>query len=159
MRHVPGAMAAGWLLSIFACGPKPPASEQPPAVSTASLDNREWALVGLGEVAAPLGAGGRAATIQFDPTNRFGVSGSGRPQRSSPRYTRSWGLIFVPFFLFAAAFAPKETGFGTGVALALPILYGVCGFIFTAIACAIYNFVAGFVGGIEVELESGRATT
>jgi hypothetical protein len=69
------------------------------------------------------------------------------------------GLIFVPFFLFAAAFAPKETGFGTGFALALPILYGVLGFIFTAIACAIYNFVAGFVGGIEVELESERAKT
>jgi hypothetical protein len=69
------------------------------------------------------------------------------------------GLIFVPFFLFAAALAPKETGFGTGFALALPILYGVLGFIFTAIACAIYNFVAGFVGGIEVELESERAKT
>lgn len=27
------------------------------------------------------------------------------------------------------------------------------------VACAIYNFVAGFVGGIEVELESERATT
>jgi hypothetical protein len=69
------------------------------------------------------------------------------------------GLIFVPFFLVAAAFAPRETGFGTGFALALPILYGGLGFIFTAIACAIYNFVAGFVGGIEVELESERATT
>jgi hypothetical protein len=27
------------------------------------------------------------------------------------------------------------------------------GFISTALGCAIYNFVAGFVGGIEVELE------
>ena len=69
------------------------------------------------------------------------------------------GLIFVPIFLVAAAFAPKEAGFGTGIALALPIFYGVLGYIFTAIACAIYNFVAGFVGGIEVELESGRAGT
>jgi len=67
MRTVP-AFAAWWLLSISACGPKPPASEQPPAESAASLDNREWALVGLGEVAAPLGAGGRPATIQFDPS-------------------------------------------------------------------------------------------
>jgi hypothetical protein len=69
------------------------------------------------------------------------------------------GLIFVPIFLVAAAIAPKEAGFGTGFALALPILYGVLGFIFTAIACAVYNFVAGFVGGIEVELESERART
>jgi hypothetical protein len=50
-------------------------------------------------------------------------------------------------------FAPKETGLGTGFALALPILYGVCGFIFTAIGCAIYNVVAGWVGGVEVELD------
>ncbi len=69
------------------------------------------------------------------------------------------GLIFLPFLLAAAAFAPRETGFGAGFALALPILYGVAGFIFTAIACAIYNFVAGFVGGIEVEMESERAPT
>ncbi len=63
------------------------------------------------------------------------------------------GLVFVPVFLVAAMFSPKETGFGTGLAVALPVLYGMMGFIFTAIACAIYNFVAGFVGGIEVELE------
>ncbi len=63
------------------------------------------------------------------------------------------GLVFVPVFLVAAMFSPKETAFGTGLAVALPVLYGVMGFIFTAIACAIYNFVAGFVGGIEVELE------
>lgn len=63
------------------------------------------------------------------------------------------GLVFVPVLLVAAMFSPKETGFGTGLAVALPVLYGVMGFIFTAIACAIYNFVAGFVGGIEVELE------
>jgi hypothetical protein len=63
------------------------------------------------------------------------------------------GLIFVPFFLVASAFAPRESGMGTGFALALPILYGVFGFIFTAIACAIYNLVAGYVGGIEVDLE------
>jgi hypothetical protein len=69
------------------------------------------------------------------------------------------GLLFVPFFLAGAAFVPREVGFGTGFALALPIMYGVFGFIFTAIACAIYNFVAGFVGGIEVELGSERAQT
>ncbi len=68
MRAVPGALAALSLLTVVACGPKPPASEQPPAASTAPLDNREWTLVGLGELAAPLGAGGRPATVQFDPT-------------------------------------------------------------------------------------------
>lgn len=67
------------------------------------------------------------------------------------------GLLVIPIFLVAATLSPKETGFGTGFALALPILYGVMGFIFTAIGCAIYNLVAGWVGGVEVELEEPPA--
>jgi len=35
----------------------------------------------------------------------------------------------------------------------LPVLYGVGGFIGGAILAAIYNVVAGLVGGIEVELQ------
>jgi hypothetical protein len=62
------------------------------------------------------------------------------------------GLVFVPIFLMGSMFSPNKPAFGAGFALLLPILYGVLGFIFTAIACAIYNFVAGLVGGIEVEL-------
>lgn len=67
------------------------------------------------------------------------------------------GLVFVPIFWIAAMFAPKESGFGAGFALAMPIVYGVLGFIFTAIGCAVYNFVAGLVGGIEVELDTTQA--
>jgi|SwirhisoilCB2_FD_contig_41_6525614_length_583_multi_2_in_0_out_0_1 hypothetical protein len=33
----------------------------------------------------------------------------------------------------------------------MPIGYGVAGFIFTAILCALYNELAGRIGGIEVE--------
>ena len=51
-------------------------------------------------------------------------------------------------------FSPKGTGFGVGFALALPILYGICGFIFTAIGCALYNWVAGMVGGIEFHVDT-----
>lgn len=69
------------------------------------------------------------------------------------------GLLFVPIFLIAAMFSPEETGFGTGLALALPILYGVLGFIFTAIGCAIYNVVAGWIGGVEVELDGPTTAT
>lgn len=65
------------------------------------------------------------------------------------------GLVFIPVFLVMSAFAPKETGVGAGFAFVVPILYGVCGFIGTAIACALYNFVAKLVGGIEVEIDSG----
>jgi hypothetical protein len=33
------------------------------------------------------------------------------------------------------------------------LIYGVIGWIFTAIACAIYNLAAGWVGGIEVQVD------
>jgi hypothetical protein len=69
------------------------------------------------------------------------------------------GLVFVPIFLLAAMFSPRQTGFGPAFAFALPVLYGVLGFVCTAIGCAIYNFVAGLVGGIEVELEGPRASS
>ena len=66
------------------------------------------------------------------------------------------GLIFVPIILIASMLSPNKTEFGTAFALALPIIYGVMGFVFTAIGCALYNFVAGLVGGIEVELDGSR---
>lgn len=64
------------------------------------------------------------------------------------------GLILLPLFLIAALASPQETGFGVGFAVILPILYGVLGFVMTAIGCALYNWVAGMVGGIEVELDA-----
>jgi hypothetical protein len=69
------------------------------------------------------------------------------------------GLVLVPVFLFMSMVAPKEAGgMGVGLALAMPILYGIIGFIATAIACALYNFVAKLVGGIEVELDTSPTT-
>lgn len=68
-----------------------------------------------------------------------------------------FGLIFIPFFLLMGMFAPTdETGFpfGTMFAVALPILHGIFGVIGGAIGAALYNLVAGWVGGIEVELET-----
>jgi hypothetical protein len=63
------------------------------------------------------------------------------------------GVILIPVFLVIAMFSPNEQGFGSGFALALPIIYGVMGFVLTAIGCLVYNLVAGWVGGVEVELE------
>jgi heat shock protein HslJ len=96
MRAVPGSCAAVWLLTVVACGPKPPVPNQPPEASTASLDNREWVLVGLGEVAAPLGAGGRPATLRFDPaTGR--AAGFAGCNRYSAGYTLAGdSLTFGP---------------------------------------------------------------
>ena len=66
------------------------------------------------------------------------------------------GLVFVPVLLLISMVAPSKDGLGTGFALALPVIYGVLGFIFAALSCAIYNLVAGLVGGIEVELGESK---
>ena len=67
------------------------------------------------------------------------------------------GVVLIPIFLVATMYAPDATGYGMGVAIALPVIYGVIGFVFTAIGCAIYNLVAGWIGGIEVEIEQPPA--
>ena len=63
------------------------------------------------------------------------------------------GVILIPVFMVVAMFSPNNQAFGSGFALALPIIYSVMGFIVTAIGCVVYNLVAGWVGGVEVELE------
>ena len=63
------------------------------------------------------------------------------------------GTVFIPFFLVFTLFSPELAALGIGFAIMMPVLYGVCGFIFVAIGCAIYNFVAKHTGGIEVDLE------
>lgn len=76
------------------------------------------------------------------------------------------GLLFVPFFLLFALIAPHlphASGnpgvaglpfvFGVGLALMIPIFYGVLGFLQGVIGAAIYNLLARWIGGIEVEVE------
>jgi hypothetical protein len=41
---------------------------------------------------------------------------------------------------------------GFGAIIFFPVLYGLFGGIFAAIGAAIYNLVAGWVGGLEVEI-------
>ena len=82
-----------------------------------------------------------------------------------------FGLIFLPFFAIAAlagAFAQQsqqaQAGSGAPVALAtgamvvlaflFPVIYGAMGFIFGVISAAIYNLVARWIGGIEIDLDS-----
>lgn len=38
--------------------------------------------------------------------------------------------------------------------LFIPIIYALGAFIITALGCALYNVVAQYIGGIEVEIES-----
>lgn len=63
------------------------------------------------------------------------------------------GLVFVPFFILASIASPDAFPYGFGFAIMFPVLYAVLGFVTVAIGCALYNLVAGWVGGIEVELE------
>ena len=76
-------------------------------------------------------------------------------------------LIIVPIFLLiaiASVFAPHAQGSGAmqvgiGVGMGLffavlaPIMYGIMGFVFGALAGLVYNLVAKWTGGIEFEVE------
>ena len=71
------------------------------------------------------------------------------------------GLILLLFGgLFAGlAGAGSDAGplaaLGGGVlgAIALPILYGICGFVGGVIQALVYNLAAGAIGGIRIETE------
>ena len=45
--------------------------------------------------------------------------------------------------------------FGGAFLIAMPILYGLFGLVSGALIAWLYNIVAGFTGGIEMELEGG----
>jgi hypothetical protein len=76
-------------------------------------------------------------------------------------------LLIVPIFLLfgaIAGFASRAQGaagpptvaflgMGIGFAIFAPILYAVMGFLTGVVGAFIYNLVAGWVGGIEVEVE------
>jgi asparagine N-glycosylation enzyme membrane subunit Stt3 len=54
------------------------------------------------------------------------------------------------------SFAPmppaSKLPFGPGFLVLMPFLYAVVGFLFVALACAIYNLAARFVGGLEISV-------
>ena len=67
---------------------------------------------------------------------------------------------FISLFSFiGSAFSPKEMPagmgvlFGVGAIVALPIFYGLLGFIFALIGAAVYNLVASWVGGVELDVQ------
>jgi hypothetical protein len=71
------------------------------------------------------------------------------------------GLFFIPFFLiFAVAGSmagqnkfPLAGAVGVVLALAMPIMYGFMGFIAGALGALLYNLLAKWIGGFELELE------
>jgi hypothetical protein len=70
------------------------------------------------------------------------------------------GLCFVPFVMAMNALMPvgeKISPFGTGFALAMPVVYGIFGAIFSFLGAALYNLIARFVGGLEIEVRDVAA--
>jgi len=74
-----------------------------------------------------------------------------------------FGAIMALVAMSSAAMSLPEGGeaplpaafFGVGAVIILPIMYGICGFIGGIIMAALYNLVAGLVGGLEFNFESG----
>lgn len=75
------------------------------------------------------------------------------------------GLILMPFVLImgmiGAMAGSHENPLGAigGVVLAvcLPIIYGVMGFVVGAISSLLYNLMARWLGGIEIEVQAPPA--
>jgi hypothetical protein len=71
--------------------------------------------------------------------------------------------IFAIPFLLIVGIAGVSTNDGPNVgagmvgglvlSVVIALFYGLIGWVFTAVACLIYNLVAGWIGGIEVEVD------
>ena len=72
-------------------------------------------------------------------------------------------MIIILYALFGAGMVGGDAALAIGgggvilgivVMIALPIMYGVIGFIVGALSALVYNIFAGMVGGIEMEVEN-----
>lgn len=72
-----------------------------------------------------------------------------------------FGGLFSMFALIGLAFQPGGSGgdavaglvFGIGAVLFLPIFYGMIGFIGGLIMAFLYNLIARYTGGLELQIE------
>jgi hypothetical protein len=62
-------------------------------------------------------------------------------------------LISWPLFLFPRVTDPNASKISIVFVTFLPFVYGVMGFLMTAIGCLLYNWLAKFVGGVEFTVE------
>lgn len=63
-------------------------------------------------------------------------------------------VILVPMFLLFSVIAPSQARASLVMLLTMPLMYLVLGYAMVAIACALYNFMFRYVGGIEFEFET-----
>lgn len=67
-------------------------------------------------------------------------------------------FLFVPMAVMMSAIGPpvdqhgNEVVFPSALFIAMPIFYAIFGYIFTAIGCALYNFLFKYIGGFEFEV-------
>jgi hypothetical protein len=71
-----------------------------------------------------------------------------------------FGAIVSLISVVGGALAPHDEAggmagllFGAAAIVVLPIFYGVLGFVASLIGAALYNMVASFVGGIEIDVQ------
>jgi hypothetical protein len=84
------------------------------------------------------------------------------------------GLLFMPFFLLAGGMALLGAGAAQGqdkiaggiggammigLAILFPVIYGVMGFIAGMISALLYNLMAKWVGGVEMEFVPKQPST
>lgn len=66
------------------------------------------------------------------------------------------GLILAPFILISMAVGGDSMSiFAIFLAIIIiPVFYGILGFVMSAIAVGLFNFVAPRIGGVEMEIET-----
>jgi hypothetical protein len=66
------------------------------------------------------------------------------------------GVVFGLFFFLGSRMMSVDrsmVGPFTGIELAAPLIYAALGALFTLVSAVIYNLVAGWVGGVELEID------
>jgi heat shock protein HslJ len=99
-------LAATAFLALAGCGPKPadePADAGPPPGKASASDpapgtitDREWHLVAMGELPAPMGAGSRPITLRLESSGTRAVGFAGCNRYSGPFTLAGDSLRFGP---------------------------------------------------------------
>ena len=67
------------------------------------------------------------------------------------------GLVIAPLIYMVSASATPDQRLPGMMFVLGPFLYAVFGYVLAAIACLLYNVIAGWTGGVALTLEPGEA--